>query len=169
MNLTQKQLILPCSLLLVFIGVGIFGIATRPHGGRVEGYDRGVELPLPPPPADPPAPKFPSVPTPVPTLVESLNATYGQVADAIFWTEGGAKTRFPYGVMSYGLTTKKARTLCLQTVTNSVDRWTFADRPGPFLEFLANRYCPESVDPVGYANWIVNVRWFLDHPKAALP
>lgn len=31
-----------------------------------------------------------------------------------------------------------------------------------FIYFLAGRYCPPSVDPVGHGNWIKNVTWFFN-------
>lgn len=64
------------------------------------------------------------------------------------------------------MTISEARAICLNTIRNSQARWRDAGAPGRFIEFLGNRYCPPSVDPVGNTNWVKNVQWFLDHPKA---
>lgn len=176
MNLTQKQVILPVCLIVVFV-IGLVVCGLQPHRGRAVGYDPGPPETVPVPrvqnPVLPPgtnAPVFPPTPKHVTPFVQNVRFTPEQVVDAIFWTEGGPKTTYPYGILGFGvLDNKAARRICLNTVNNTFDRWIYADQPGPFIYFLANRYCPESVDPIGYANWIVNIKWFLVHPRPALP
>jgi hypothetical protein len=46
----------------------------------------------------------------------------------------------------------------LNTIRNNHTRWIRAGKPGKFLDFLADRYCPKSADPVGNRNWKKNVR-----------
>jgi len=106
-------------------------------------------------------------------LTNALPTAYVEkLADAIFWSEGGLKTKYPYGVMGRKwtlLNRAEARQYCINTINNSYARYLAAVCPGPYLEFLGNRYCPEEVDPIGYRNWLVNVRWFLENPKPAVP
>ena len=47
------------------------------------------------------------------------------------------------------------------TVRKNFGRYVRAGRPGNFVDYLADRYCPASVDPVGNSNWKRNVSaWF---------
>ena len=75
--------------------------------------------------------------------------------DAIRIAEGNPN----YGVLS--VRTVNPRQVCFNTVQNTHDRWLKAGRPGAFLDFLARRYCPPSVDPVGHRNWKRNVKSLL--------
>jgi len=102
------------------------------------------------------------------TAAGSINSAYlAKCVDAIWWAEGGQSTRHPYGVMMPGvlLTPAEARVICERTVRRAFHRWT----PGPgkesFARFLGRSYCPPSADPVGHANWIRNVTFFMAHPK----
>lgn len=91
---------------------------------------------------------------------QTLNAD--KIADAIYRAEGGAHTRFPYGVMSVKASdASQARHICFVTIQNNWQRWQAAGSHGDFLDFLADRYCPPSVDPQGNANWKRNVKFFL--------
>lgn len=84
-----------------------------------------------------------------------------QFADAIYKVENSAK--YPYGIKS--IDTKgsevKARKICITTVKNNYLRWQKAGSKGAFEDFLADRYCPPSADPVGNRNWKKNIRHFL--------
>lgn len=86
-----------------------------------------------------------------------------QVADAIYQTEGGARTRFPYGVKSIDTRGDPAlaRKITLNSIRNSRQRWEKAGRPGDWLDFMASRWCPKSADPVGHKNWLSNMRRIL--------
>ena len=81
-----------------------------------------------------------------------------KIADAIYRVEGGANTRYPYGVK--GIFTIPPRQVCLNTINNNYTRYlTSGQAPYiGFLDYLAQRYCPSSVDPVGHVNWSKNVR-----------
>lgn len=96
------------------------------------------------------------------TLAKLPEGEANKLVDAIYKIEGGAKTKFPYGIKS--IDTKgdvdKARKICFNTVQNNHDRWLKAGKPGFYVDFLANRYCPESADKQGNLNWKKNVRKF---------
>jgi len=81
------------------------------------------------------------------------------VADAIYRVEGGAKTRFPYGIKSVKVSGEaEARRVCENTIRNNLARWRKAGAQGEYLDFLADRYCPPSVDPTGNFNWKKNIK-----------
>lgn len=90
--------------------------------------------------------------------------TADQWADSIYLAEGGAKTRHPYGILAKYKTTTP-RQACINTVRNNYKRWIKAGRPGTYLAFLGNRYCPVGAanDPGGLnVNWQRNVQYFLE-------
>jgi hypothetical protein len=81
------------------------------------------------------------------------------IVAAIYIIEGGDNTRYPYGIKSVPVRDKaEARQVCENTVRNNLVCWERAGRPGEYLDFLADRYCPPSVDPVGNRNWKRNIR-----------
>ena len=85
--------------------------------------------------------------------------TLDQWANAIRITEGNPN----YGVLSPKYHNK--RQVCKNTV-NHAFRDFVALRGNPsdlngFVVFLANRYCPPSVDPIGNRNWIKNMEELL--------
>lgn len=85
-----------------------------------------------------------------------------RIVDAIYIIEGGARARVPYGILSVRVSGHdEARAICRRTVVNTYTRWAKAGRPGDFLDFLGNRYCPPSVDPKGNINWRNNIRKVL--------
>lgn len=71
-----------------------------------------------------------------------------KVADAIYRLEGGARTRYPYGIRSMETyrNEKLARHICIRSIENSQIRWIHAGRPGDWLDFFAARYCPADKD-----------------------
>lgn len=82
-----------------------------------------------------------------------------KMVQAIYRAEGGDKTKHPYGVLSVKCADKaEAERVCRNTVVNNWNRWQKAGAHGDFVEFLANRYCPKSADPVGNARWKLNMR-----------
>jgi len=89
-------------------------------------------------------------------------ATDDQIADAIWKVEGGSKAKAPYGILSVKVSSPAmARRICLKTIANNRARWLKAGQPGDYLDFLADRYCPPSVDPAGNRNWKRNVKAIL--------
>jgi hypothetical protein len=95
-----------------------------------------------------------------------------RVADAIYRAEGGPRAKVPYGILSVPVRNEQeARKVCLNTIRNNWQRWTDAGQPGHFIDFLGNRYCPPSADPVGNRNWRRNVKSLLsrDYPDEKDP
>ena len=86
------------------------------------------------------------------------------MVDAIWRVEGGAKTKHPYGIKSIDTRgdADAARRICTNTVRNNWRRWESAGKPGAFLDFLADRYCPPSVDAKGNFNWKRNIKLILN-------
>lgn len=81
-----------------------------------------------------------------------------RIADSIYVAEGGAKAKKPYGILSVAVSGEpEARRVCLNTIRNNWTRWEAAGSQGPYVTFLANRYCPVASDPIGNRNWIRNV------------
>lgn len=86
-------------------------------------------------------------------------AKASQIADAIYRVEGGAKARVPYGILSVKVKDEaEARRVCINTVVNNHRRWVKAGRHGSYYDWLADRYCPSSVDPIGNRNWKNNIK-----------
>lgn len=100
--------------------------------------------------------------------------TVSKIADAIFRAEGGTNTHHPYGIM---IQCHNPRRVCINTINHA---WRDFERQGtkdsmtrhedkdtnrevckyvtlPFIQFLGSRYCPPSVDAIGYRNWTNNV------------
>lgn len=96
-------------------------------------------------------------------LLATLLAAHARLPDREAWRHVDAIRKAEgnpnYGVLS--VRTNDHRRVCYNTVQNTHDRWLKAGRPGAFLDFLAVRYCPPSVDPVGHRNWKKNVRILL--------
>lgn len=91
-----------------------------------------------------------------------LDSGYQRITEAIYWVEGGAQAKKPYGVLSVPCNTKQeCRKIAFNTVRNNHRRWLRAGRPGEFLNFLADRYCPPSVDKQGNINWKRNIKSIL--------
>ena len=90
------------------------------------------------------------------------SAYVDRVISAIYRVEGGAKTKYPYGIKSVKVSgTAEAKRVCQNTVRNNWKRWERAGRPGDYLDFLADRYCPPSVDPQGNFRWKNNIHQIL--------
>lgn len=82
-----------------------------------------------------------------------------RIASAIYRVEGGGKAKAPYGILSIKVSSEQqARKVCINTIKNNHARWIKAGRPGKYLDFLADRYCPQAADPVGNRNWKRNIR-----------
>lgn len=82
-----------------------------------------------------------------------------RIADAIYKVEGGAKTRYPYGIKS--VVTTDPRHVCLNTIKNNYRRWINQTNESDYLVFLGNRYCPPASDYQGNRRWIKNMRIIL--------
>jgi hypothetical protein len=88
-------------------------------------------------------------------------AEQGRIADAIYKAEGGPNARVPYGILSMKVKGKAhARQVCLTSIRLNYERWQASGYTN-FVNFMADRWCPRSADPVGNRNWKKNVSHFL--------
>ena len=98
--------------------------------------------------------------------------TVSKIADAVFRAEGGYETKYPYGIIRAH--SANPRLVCINTINHAWKDFEGEQRFGgsankpadvskergvslPFIQFLGLRYCPPSVDSVGYRNWTNNV------------
>lgn len=100
----------------------------------------------------------------LPLLLFFASVSYGAtayenaLADSIYRAEGGSHTAHPYGIMkTYRHTTP--RQACLNTIHTNIKAW---NGRGDFIDFMADKYCPYSADPIGNTNWKRNVRYFMN-------
>jgi len=93
------------------------------------------------------------------------------IVNAIWHSEGGAKTKYPYGIRSvYCDGEKDCRKVCFNTVRNNRRRYEDYGHKdyGTYIEFLASRYAPTQGKDLTKAekrlnqNWIKNVLYFLE-------
>ena len=88
----------------------------------------------------------------------ALAASDEQICNAIYRVEGGSRAKVPYGILSMPVRdAAHARRVCLNTIKNNRIRGIKAGQPGNFLDYLADRYCPRSADPIGNKNWKRNI------------
>lgn len=106
---------------------------------------------------------------------ENIPATIiPKIVDAIYWAEGGPKTRYPYGVKSIdtGGDHNKARRICETTIYNRYYLWQsktkepLADNVDSFIDFASLTYCPVGE---GNKNWRKNVKFYYHKPKPLPP
>lgn len=99
-----------------------------------------------------------------------------QIVDAIYLAEGGDKAQYPYGIRSVHCDSRlQCKRCCEKTVRNNRGRFAkyTGKRNTTYIEYLADRYCPVGSRTATQAelnlnkNWIVNVTWFLKHPRQA--
>ena len=81
-----------------------------------------------------------------------------QLANCIYKVEGGAKTKYPYGVMS--VKTPNLRQVCINTIRNNFQRWNHNNSIS-FIDYLGNIYCPKRSDFQGNINWRKNIKKIL--------
>ena len=77
-----------------------------------------------------------------------------RLADAIYYSEGGNKTRWPYGIKHHYKHTT-ARQACLNTIKHRLKIW---HRKGDFVTYLGLTYSPPSINP----NWVRLVTYFYN-------
>ena len=85
-----------------------------------------------------------------------------KIVNAIYLAEGGAKTRFPYGIKSINTHGNKeyARRICLNSVRNGRARFIKQIKYTDFIEFLGLRYCPPTAHKLNQS-WVSNVKFYL--------
>ena len=85
-----------------------------------------------------------------------------KMARAIYMAEGSKKAKVPYGILSVKVKGEAdARRVCLVSITNNWRRWQASGKTNDFVDFMADRWCPKSSDPVGNKNWKRNVKAIL--------
>ena len=87
-----------------------------------------------------------------------------KIVDAIYLAEGGSKAQFLYGIRSVRYTgALEARQICLNTVRNQYKRHRAHTCGKPYMQCLADRYCPIGCDNDTGTNkyWLKNVMYFL--------
>jgi len=110
-----------------------------------------------------------------PVQAYNKEAYLNQVVDAIYWAEGGASTRHPYGILS--VKTSNPRQTCLDVVRYRYWQWSVRseresisakDRGVDFISFLQKSYCPVGADndpTMLNVNWQRNVKYFMETSK----
>ena len=111
-------------------------------------------------------------------LFISFNISYAgqqytdeEIANAIYFAEGGKKAKVPYGILSIKCyTEKECRQICLNTIRNNRRRYKEYGHKkyDTYLKFLASRYCPIGAknDPNNLNQyWLKNVKWYLEKGK----
>lgn len=79
------------------------------------------------------------------------------LANAIYISEGGDKTRFPYGILTkYKHTTP--RQACINTIMHQYKIWIDQGAKGSFIEFLGRTYSPPAINPY----WVKNVTFYYN-------
>lgn len=78
-----------------------------------------------------------------------------QVTAMIFRVEGGTNTHHPYGIMAVYKHTSP-HDACYNTVMHVSSTYHVTKIDRYFITMLAHKYCPPSVDPIGYSNWTNN-------------
>ena len=89
-----------------------------------------------------------------------------KLADAIYKSEGGEKTKYPYGIMTkYKHTTP--RQACINTIKSAQKRFVKQTKEKDFVHFLSLTYCPIGCDNDNGTNrfWERNVKYFLEKDK----
>ena len=93
---------------------------------------------------------------------------FDKMCDAVYRTEGGAKTKHPFGVLSVPCSGyEECRKITLNSLRNSWSRYQKTDMKIPFDEFFQKRWSPVGAenDPNGLnKNWLSNFRFFMSRP-----
>lgn len=93
----------------------------------------------------------------------ALAASDDDIANAIYKIEGGSRAKVSYGILSIPVRdADHARRICINTIRNNRIRWIKAGQPGNYLDYLADKYCPRSADPVGNKNWKRNIHKLIN-------
>ena len=96
--------------------------------------------------------------------IPNPNINVEKLATAIYYAEGGAKTKYPYGILTKYKTTTP-RQACINTIKSNLKRW---NGEGDFILFLQKRYAPIGVsnDPTNLnSNWYKNVKRLYERSK----
>lgn len=97
-----------------------------------------------------------------PSCAHAKDIDINKLADAIYISEGGSKTKHPYGILTKYKTTTP-RQACINTIKTGLRKW---NGQGSFIEFLGKTYCPvgASNDPTGLNKyWFKNVTYHYNN------
>lgn len=100
--------------------------------------------------------------------VKAEEYTDKEIVEAIWHTEGGAKAKVAYGILSVKVKDKKeARQICFNTVRNQRKRHANHKCGLDFLSCLARRYAPINCNNDNGTNkfWLKNLKYFLAKKK----
>lgn len=118
---------------------------------------------------------------PVLSQIPLDNKSVNKIADAIFRAEG-TNSKHLYGVL---IPCSSPRVVCINTIQHAwrdferqrmtnvtmqsvmVAKKQIGETPTcslPFIQFLGRRYCPPSVDPLGFRAWTNNVFRIVNQP-----
>ncbi len=106
------------------------------------------------------------VPPPPPAIIRQLpSIDVNKIADAIYYAEGGSKTKYPYGISmkKSNIQTKgadDARKICINTINHAYKDWVNAGHKDDFIDFLSKRY-----DPENHKVWAKNVKAIMARRK----
>ena len=102
---------------------------------------------------------------PAPAVASEIPAPeVNRIVDAIYIIEGSERAKKPFGILSVPCDGyNECRRICENTVRNNFRRWEKAGRPGDYLKFLADRYCPVGAENDNGTNkfWLTNLRRIL--------
>lgn len=93
----------------------------------------------------------------LPAYASEINPA--KLCDAIYKTEGGSKTKHPYGILKK-YKTATPRQACLNTVASNMRRYEASAKDKTFIAFMGASYAPLNAknDPSGLnKNWVRNV------------
>ena len=77
-----------------------------------------------------------------------------KLANAIYYSEGGSHTRWPYGIKHHYKHTSP-RQACINTIEHRLQEW---DGQGSFIKYLGLTYSPPDINP----NWVRMVIYFYN-------
>lgn len=98
------------------------------------------------------------------TVGNSLAFEDDDIADAIYWAEGGHDAFYGISKTLHHGDLKEARRICLNTIRNQRVRHSKHDCGLDYMTCLWHRYCPPEAHPLN-KNWLKNVTYYLNNPK----
>lgn len=87
-----------------------------------------------------------------------------KLADAIYYAEGGAKTKHPYGILKKYKKTSP-RQACINTIKTNLKVYLVVKPKEDFIVFLSKKYAPIGAknDPTNLnKNWVKNVKYYYN-------
>lgn len=88
------------------------------------------------------------------------NYTDEDIAQAIYYAEGGAMAKKPFGILSVPCEGyDECKQICINSIRNQYRRWQANPQGKDYLTSLADRYCPIGAENDNGTNkyWLKNV------------